>query len=146
MRARRVVIVGRKDEDIEPLQRALDSAGWQARACPGPKYRSCPLLAGQDCDLRDWADTAVVFFDARRTPAASLLEARCAARSPAVVVLEGQVDPPRREGEFVVIGALRSAAAIVGSLSEIDMCSVGPLGRPGENVCVDPPFQPGEPG
>lgn len=127
MVVRRVVVVGRKDEYTEPLRTALASDAWEIRGCPGPSGNNCPLLSGQDCELRDWAGAAIVFLDPRKGPAANVVTARCAAGSPAVVLLEGQVDPPRQNGEFIVMGALRSASRVVESLREL---TAGSLDQP----------------
>ncbi len=68
-----------------------------------------------------------MFLDPRKGPAANVVTARCAAGSPAVVLLEGQVDPPRQNGEFIVMGALRSASRVVESLREL---TAGSLDQP----------------
>src|SRR5680860_562908 len=111
----RVVIGGRTEEDSGPLRQTLVSEGWEVLECAGPSAIRCPLLAGDDCELRDWADAAIVYMDPRRDHASNVVKVRCAASSPAVVVLEGQVDSPHREGEFVLVGSLRSPMGIVES-------------------------------
>ena len=120
----RIVIVGRTEEDTGPLRQTLSSEGWDVRGCAGPSAIRCPLLAGNDCELRDWADAAIVYMDHRQPHASNVIKVRCAASSPAVVVLEGQVDSPRREGEFALVGSLRSSMGIVESLH--DLTSTGP--------------------
>lgn len=116
-----VVIVGRQPEQCEPLSRALANHGWTVLTCAGPATSGCPLLSGDDCTLRDAAAAAVTYMDARKAPTANIPLVRCAAASsaPSVVVLEGQVDPPRLDGSFAIVGALRGPEAISSALHDL---------------------------
>lgn len=118
MTTEHVVIVGRRPEQCEPLSWAIAADGWEVRTCAGPARARCPLLSGDDCTLRDSAAAAIVYLDVRRKPTASIPLARCATASstPSVVVLEGQVDPPRLEGGFAIVGSLRSPEVIAATL------------------------------
>ncbi|MGI8708938.1 MAG: hypothetical protein ACR2LG_12180 [Actinomycetota bacterium] len=117
MTTQNVVIVGRRPEHCEPLSRALVADGWEVRTCEGPARTRCPLLSGDDCTLRDSAAAAIVYLNARKKPSTSIPLALCAASSsPSVVVLEGQVDAPRLEGGFAIVGSLRSPEVIAATM------------------------------
>lgn len=117
------LIVGRHDAATS-LKDALIADGWQVRECAGPGRTRCPLLEGKPvCDLRESADVAVVYVDGKKTwPGSALLpRLRCAvdAASPAVVALEGRVDPPVMTKRNAVVGALRSPATILKTVSTV---------------------------
>lgn len=46
------------DQEVDSLRRR----GYDVRGCMGPIGAHCPILAGRDCDLIEWAD--VVVYDA----------------------------------------------------------------------------------
>lgn len=104
------------------VEDALISEGWQVANCEGPGRTRCPLLEGKPCYLRKSADVAVVYVDAKKTrPGSGVLpRLRCAvdAASPAVVVLEGRVDPPRVTERCVVVSALRGPREIVNAVGD----------------------------
>lgn len=108
------LIVDGGDHDSR-LERALVEDGWSVQTCGGPAHSRCPLLQGKTCELRSSADAAIVNVDADATTPSSLLRLRCAVEggSPAVLVLEGKLDPPRIEGRHAVVGQLRSPKTIV---------------------------------
>lgn len=111
-----VVIVGRRPEYCEPLSRALAADGWEVRTCAGPARARCPLLSGDDCTLRDSAAAAIVYLNARRKTSIPLVRCAAASSAPSVVVLEGQVDAPRLEGGFAIVGSLRSPEVIAATM------------------------------
>ncbi|HET8784838.1 MAG TPA: hypothetical protein VFM38_04340 [Candidatus Limnocylindrales bacterium] len=49
------------DQEVDSLRRR----GYDVRGCMGPIGAHCPILAGRECDLIDWAD--VVVYDAWAT-------------------------------------------------------------------------------
>lgn len=108
-----VLIVGRGEEYSSTVADTLKQDGWDVRFCPGPPRTTCPLEAGKNCRLRDEASATIIYVDPFRTRKKALPLVRCAATSsPALVVLEGQVDAPRWEGESIVVGSLRPHSLI----------------------------------
>lgn len=100
------------------LTAALGEDGWSVSTCAGPGRVRCPLLEGSGvCDARRSADVAVVFVDPRALwPRGSLLpRLRCAAdpASPAVVALEGRLDPITPGPGRAIVGAVRGPSTIV---------------------------------
>lgn len=97
---------------------ALGEDGWSVSTCAGPGRVRCPLLESSGvCAARRCADVAVVFADPRALwPRGSLLpRLRCAAdpASPAVVALEGRLDPVTPGRGRAIVGALRGPSTIV---------------------------------
>ena len=114
---RSAVVVGRARPPAA-LITALGEDGWSVSTCAGPGRVRCPLLEGSGvCAARSCADVAVVFVDPRGLwPTGSLLpRLRCAAdpASPAVVALEGRLDPVTPRRGRAVVGALRDPSMIV---------------------------------
>lgn len=120
---RTALLVGRQGA-VSSLKNALISAGWQIRGCEGPGRVRCPILEGKPaCNLRQSADVAVVYVDAKETwPASGLLpRLRCAVdpASPAVVALEGRMDAPVTRKGYGIVGALRSPDTILKAVSAV---------------------------
>jgi len=100
-----------------PIEDGLMERGWQVTTCEGPGKKDCPLLRGRSCDLRTHADVAVVHIDPSkgRSDGGLLGRVRCAAEgsSPALIALDGRLDPGNVEGAAATIGAARSVREIV---------------------------------
>jgi len=120
--SRSALIVGRSAVEASDLKAALLDGGWRISSCNGPAHANCPLLQGRaSCSERERADVAVVYVDANRSVTGSLPLVRCAAdpSSPAVVALEGQADGPMIDGDRALVGALRTARTIAGTVATI---------------------------
>lgn len=119
------LIVEDRGVEESALRDEAESEGWAVKTCPGPARASCPLLRGRSCELRGSADAAIVFIDPRQmTPISGMLpRLRCASdeASPALLVLEGQVDGFRQSGTSATIGGVRGPRAIFKALKRVLM-------------------------
>lgn len=116
-----VLVMGRSDEDAEPVSCVLRSAGYDVLTCGGPgRGGACPLMMGERCPLRELVDAAVVFVEGRE-PAGALPRLTCAAQgpSPAVVALEGKATPLTIRGRQALIGAKNPADALVRAVDRV---------------------------
>lgn len=114
-----------EDRGVEQtaLRNEIESNGWLVKTCQGPGRARCPLLRGQNCELRESTDAAVVFIDSRQmTPMSGMLpRLRCASdqASPAILVLKGQVDGFHKSGTSATIGSIRGPRAIFKALKRL---------------------------
>lgn len=119
-----VLLVGRTRSGMEDLRAEMAAHGWYVRECEGPGRTRCPLLEGRRCHVRDSVDVAVVYVhDATSPQGSSSPKVMCAAQGgrPAIVTVEGSLQPPRTKGRSGVVGALRPVEeirALAGSLVE----------------------------
>lgn len=117
------LIVEDRGVEQSSLRTEIESNGWLVKTCQGPGRSRCPLLRGQRCELRKSADAAVVFIDPRQMTHMSgmLPRLRCASdhASPAILVLEGQVDGFHKSGTSATIGSIRGPRAIFKALKRL---------------------------
>jgi hypothetical protein len=117
-----LIVAHREGQDRE-LKRAFRGAGWSIKSCAGPGKRDCPLVRNEACALRQSSDAAVVYVDPSEPAGAMgmLPRLRCAvdSSSPAVLAMEGRIDPPHLANGTATIGSLRPADSIVRTASEL---------------------------
>jgi hypothetical protein len=104
------------------LKSALLARGWRVHSCGGPARSRCPLLEGKSCYLRESADVAIVYINGTTSEGNSALpRLLCAAdrASPAVIVLEGRLNPPTTKHGFGVVGALRDPETIMKAVTAV---------------------------
>lgn len=117
------LVVARSEGDERPVVKALEKDGWCIKICAGPGRTVCPLMSGERCTLRESVDAAVVFMDPGELDRyiGTLPRIRCAAdpSSPAVVALEGRLEPAKFEGSTAIIGAVRGPEGVLSAISAL---------------------------
>ena len=114
-RKQRALLVGAEVQTEKRVSEVLGDWGWQTETCPGPSASRCPLMVAGRCDLREGADSAVVFVNPSHSgPSGSLPKLRCAAdrSSPYVLVLEGSLTQAGERDGGRFIGSRCGAEAI----------------------------------
>ena len=109
------LLVGAGDQTEKRIEQVLEDWGWETVTCAGPSASRCPLMVGGRCELRESADSAVVFVDpSHSSPSGILPKLRCAAdhSSPYVLVLEGRLTQTEVRTGGKVIGSRRGEEAI----------------------------------
>lgn len=123
LRVPTALVVVRSESYEKPTVEALQNDGWNVQTCAGPGKTTCPLMRGEHCTLRESADAVVVFADPgeRNEYFGTLPRIRCAAdsASPAVIALEGRLDPTRYEGSTAIVGAARGPEAVLNSIAAL---------------------------
>ena len=87
---RRVLIEANDGAEAFARVRLLERNGYDAAWCPGPPDAvgaRCPLVAGEECPLTDWADVVVTSLGIEHPAGREVLEAlrRAHPRTPVVV-------------------------------------------------------------
>ena len=117
------LVVTHNDEEVPSLGAAFESQGWLVKTCPGPGDTQCPMLREQRCPLRASVDAAIVFVDPSGLYGGTgmISRLRCAAdvASPAVIALEGGMDPPKYWRTRATVGARSGAKAILETLKHL---------------------------
>ena len=113
----RALVVGGSVSQREGIGAELRKRGWDAANCSGAARNRCPLLEGKTCEGRETTDVAVVFTDSAN-PVGALA---CASHhsSPAVLVLQKRMDPPRWTGERAVVGSLLPIATVADTVESL---------------------------
>lgn len=63
-----ILLVGERGAaPVEPLENALDEAGFEIWRCAGPSNRPCPVFLGERCPLSERPAAAVICRDAKDT-------------------------------------------------------------------------------
>ncbi len=113
-----VLLVGeRAGEDLGPLHRALDDAGFEVEVCPGPENAPCPVEHGHPCPASGRPVAAVVL----RHPddASGLAPCGQALTIPEVAVEESSERAPEFAGRYARVGILRGPQAVTETLDRL---------------------------
>lgn len=108
-----VLLMGRPDDQLEPVCRELRAEGFEVQTCAGPGSTFCPVLRGGRCAVREMVDAMIAFIDGRNQTV-DLPKLTCAAQGSdsVVLALEAKMSPPTVTGARAMVGAMQPPQVI----------------------------------
>lgn len=107
-----VLLVGERDAaPVEPLESALDDAGFEVWRCAGPSNSPCPVFLGKRCPLGERPAAAIICRDAGDT--SPIAPCGRALLVPALAVEAGSAREPEFAGRDARVGWDRGSDEVI---------------------------------